>query len=256
MKEIFPKHTFLSVLIVVFSFSCADQTTDNSLTVDAYRALGMPDPATKWDMTDYTQAHNVLAKLKWERPLQLPVKDSEKSGPLFEHMLSLEYLSFLQDSAITRSEKAYRISEFGRAYDYWIDVYSNPTLKRGYYDREIINIRMFNLSLTEAAVNLANEIGRSNDPSDVALQYGYPSIKRAYLECVNNYLQPLNYQSGLADQDMERMVDSIHNSVTRNREWLDSGAVNDLKHSLRSVMDSTSSDRVRDKYKRLESQLL
>ena len=256
MKEIFPKHTFLSVFIVVCSFSCADQKVDNSLTVDAYKALGMPDPLKTWDMTDYTQAHNVLAKLKWERPLQLPLKDSEKSGSLFEHMLSLDYLSFLQDSTITRSEKAYRVSEFGRVFDYWIDVYTNPTLKQNYYNREIINIRIFNLSLTEAAVNLAHEISRSNDPSDVALQYGYPSIKRAYLECVNNYLQPLSYESGVADEDMERLVDSIHNSVTRNREWLDSGAVSDLKHSLRSVIDSTSSNRVRDKYKRLESQLL
>ena len=255
MNESFIKHAFLSVFIAVCSFSCTDKRVDNSLTIDAYRALGMPDPARKWDMTDYTEAHNVLAKLKWERPLQLPVKDSEKSGLLFEHMLSLDYLSFLQDSTITRSEKAYRISEFGRVYDYWIDVYTNPTIKRSYYNREIIDIRIFNLRLTEAALNLAHAINRSDDPSDIALQYGYGPIKRAYLQCVNNYLQPRSYASEFIVQDMERMVDSIHYSVMRNREWMDSSAVNELKHSLRSVMDSTSSARVRDKYKGLENQL-
>jgi len=225
------------------------------LTIDAYRALGMPDPDKKWDMADYTQARNVLGKLKWESPLQLPVKESKKSGSLFERMVSLDYLLFLQDSASTRNEKAQRISEFGVVYDYWIDVYTHPTIQRSYYNREIVDIRIFNLRLAEAAFNLANEINQSDDPNDIALRYGYGSIKRAYFECLNNYLQPQSYGSAFADQEIERMVDSIHQSVIRNIEWMDSSAVSELKHSLRSVNDSTLSTRIRDKYRRLETSL-
>jgi len=256
MNRSFAKHTFLIVVILACSFSCGNKKPDNSLTIDAYRALGMPDPDKKWDMADYTQARNVLAKLKWESPLQLPVKDSKKSGSLFERMVSLDYLLFLQDSTTTRNEKAQRISEFGVVYDYWIDVYTNPTIQRSYYNREIADIRIFNLKLAEEAFNLANEINKSDDPPDIALQYGYGSIKRAYLECLNNYLQPQAYGSAFADEDNERMVDSIHQSVMRNRKWMDSSAVTELKHSLRSVMDSTSSTRTRDKYKRLEKSLV
>lgn len=228
---------------------------DNSLTIDAYKELGMPDLNKQWDMADYTQAHNVLAKLKWEKQLQLPIKDSDKSGLLFEHMLSLDYLSFLQDSSMSRSEKAERISKFGVVYDYWIDIYSVPTVKPNYYNREIADIRIFNLRIAEAAFTLANEIIRSDDPSDVALHYGYNPIKRAYLECLNQYLQPKSNAWEFADQDMERMIDSIHQSVIRTKEWMDATAVNELKQSLRSAMDSTSSARLRDKYKFLENQL-
>jgi hypothetical protein len=255
MRARIEKHTFSIVFILVFSFSCADKKADNSLTVNAYKELGMPDPNKKWDMADYTQAHNVLARMKWERQQQLPVKDSEKSGLLFNHMLSLEYLSFLKDSTITRSEKAHRITEFARVYDYWIDAYTIPTLKGNYYNREIIDIRLFNLRLTEAALNLAHEINRSNDPADIVLQYGYPSIKRAYLECLNTYLQPLNYASEFESPDMERMVDSIYQSMMRNKDWMDTSVVNQLKHSVRSAMDSTSSGQLRDKYRRLENDL-
>jgi hypothetical protein len=256
MNRSFAKHTFLIVVILACSFSCGIKKADNSLTIDAYRALGIPDPGKKWDMADYTQARNVLAKLKWESPLQLPVKDSKKSGLMFEHMLSLDYLQFLQDSVITRNEKAQRISEFGVVYDYWIDVYTNPTIQRSYYSPEIVDIRIFNLRLAEAAFNLANEINKSNDPHDIALRYGYGSIKRAYLECLNNYLQPEVYGWAFAEQDIERMVDSIHQSIMRNKEWIDSSAVTELKYSLRSAMDSTSSTRTRDKYKRLEKLLV
>jgi hypothetical protein len=255
MKSRFVKDTFPIVYILVFIFSCAHKRSDNSLTIDAYKELGMPDEKKKWDMTDYTQARNVLTRMKWEKPTQLPVKESKKSGLLFEHMLSLDYLSFLKDSTITLNEKAQRISEFGVVYDYWIDVYTIPTLKGNYYSREIIDIRIFNLRLTEAALNLAHEINKSNDPADIALQYGYPSIKRAYLECLINYLQPQSYGSGFAEDEMETMVDSIHHSVMRNKTRLDSNTVNELKHALRLATDSTSSDALKDKYKLLENHL-
>lgn len=257
MSESYARHAFLIVFIVTWCFSCADRDRgmDNSLTIDAYKELGMPDANKKWTMADYTQAYNVLAKLRWEKQLQLPVRNSDKSGLLFDRMVSLDYLSFLQDSALTRSEKAQRISEFGVAYDYWIDLYTTPTVQANYYNREIVDIQIFNLGLTEAAFNLANEINESDDPADIALQYGYNTIKRGYLECLNDYLLPRNDRSEFAHEDMGKMVDSIYHSVMRNKEWLDSSDVSVLKQSVRSVMDSTSSARLVDKYKLLEKQL-
>ena len=217
--------------------------------------LGMPNPNDKWDMTDYVQARNVLTRLKWESPLHLPVKGSTKSGLLFERMLSLDYLSFLTDSTLTRSEKAQRISEFAVVYDYWGDVYTVPNLKQNPYGRELVDIRIFNLNVAEAAFNLAREIQESDDAADVALQYGYPFVKRSYFQCLNKYLQPPSYTLPLADTDMEIMLDSIHQSVMRNKAWMDSSTISELKHALRLATDSTSSGELKDKYRRLENYL-
>ncbi len=254
------RHALL-ISILAVCISCAQKSADNSLTIEAYRGLGIPDPDKEWNMADYSQAHNVLAKLKWEQELQLPVKDSQKSGALFKRMISRDYLSFLRDSTISRNEKARRISEFSVVYDYWMDIYNVPTVNKNYYDREIMDVRIFNLNLSEAAFKLANEINQSDDPSDVALQYGYPSIKRAYLECLNKYLQPRtfvharNVWQEFADQDMQRMVDSVHSSVMRNRVWLMDNDIRELRHSLNSVADSTSSNTIRAKYKQLDKEL-
>ena len=255
MSENIIKRVFFIVVIVAFCTSCAQKRSDNSLTIDGYRELGIPDPNQQWDMADYAKAHNVLAKMKWERQLQLPMQDSDKSGALFDRMVSIDYLVFLQDSTLTRSEKAQKISEFARVYDYWIDVYTIPTLKANYYNREIMSVRLFNLRLTEAALNLANKINDSDDPADVALQYGYESIKRAYLECVSSYLQPDNYRLQFSNEDMQKMVDSIHHSVLRNKQWLKDNEVVQLKQSLQSAMDSTSSATLKSKYKQLENHL-
>ena len=253
-------HAFL-ISILAVCFSCANKPGDNSLTIEAYRELGVPDPDKEWTMADYSKAHNILGKLKWERQLQLPVKDSKKSGSLFTRMISRDYLSFLQDSSISLNEKARRIVEFGVVYDYWMDIYSVPTVEKGYYDREIMEIKLFNLNLSEAAFKLANEINQSDDPADVALQYGYPSIKRAYLECLNKYLQPKDYVPAgdywqeFSDQDMKRMIDSVHMSVVRNKSQLLGNEIEELRQSVNSLSDSTSSDAIRKKYRYLEKEL-
>jgi len=248
------KHVVLIFFVLSGMFSCTNSLPDESLSVDEYVRLGMPDPGKPWEMADYTQAYNVLAKIKWEKPHQLPAKDSKKSGLLFDHMMSLEYLSFLQDTS-SLNEKAARISEFMRVYDNWIDIYTVPIIKENRYHREILEIQIFNLRLMEAMVNLAHKINRSDDPADVALQVGYNSIKENYFASLDNNFKMQRNTSAFLKRDLDRMADSVYASVLRNKEWIDSSDVNELHRSLRLVIDSTSSDYIRSKYKNLEESL-
>ncbi len=245
---------FLITITLITGFSCAKKNEDNSMSVNEYMKLGVPDPSQEWDLDKCTQAYDVLMQMKWEKPSQLPRRDSEKSGILFKHMLSLSNMSFLKDSTKSLNEKAEHISAFVKVYDYWMDVYANP-LFINYYNSEIIDIQIFNLGLCEAMVDLVHEINKSDDPADVALQYGYNSIKKNYTTCLNNDLKTQSNTSQFPEKDLDRMADSIYVSVMRNREWMDSTEVSELKQSLRLVMDSTSSDYIRNKYKSLEESL-
>lgn len=249
------KYVVPFILIVSCCFSCEDESKDNSLSVDEYMEMGIPDPYETWTMADYTQAHNVLAKIKWERPLNLPTKDSEKSGDLFRHMVGLEFLSFLQDSTMSLNEKAERISGFTKIYDYWMDVYTSPIVKKGYYQREILELQIFNLRVMEAMVNLAQKINESDDPADVALQYGYQSIVNNYVSSLANGLKTQRNTPEFLEQDLKRSADSIYASVMRNREWMDSSAVRAVQQSLKIAIDSVSSTYIRNKYQILEKSL-
>lgn len=243
------------IFFITCLFSCNDSAEDTSLNVDAYVALGLPDPAKKWNMEDYTQAYNVLAQLKWEKPLELPLKESEKSGRLFEHMMSLDYLSFLQDTVMSLNEKAERISEFTRVYGYWIDVYTVPIIKENRYHREIIDIKIFNLRLMEAMVKLAHKINDSKDPADAGLKSGYHAIKDNYLSSLQNDLETQSHTSQFLTRDLDRMADTIYVSVLRNKPWMDSRAIEGLNRSLQLVLDSTASDHIRNKYSSLKKSL-
>lgn len=254
MNAIFPKQIFLIVLILTGTFSCSKKNADKSLTLEEYMKLGVPDPANVWDMNDFSQAHGALGKLKWDRPYELPVKDSKKSGLLFEHMLSFKNISFLHDSTLSLNEKAARISAFVSVCDYWSDIYSNPVINN-YYRTELIDIQIFNLRLMEKMVNLAQEINKSDDPAAAVLKYGYKSITRNYLSSLKTQLKNQRHTSKFLKKDLERMADSIYTSVMRNKEWMDSSAISDVKQSLRLVLDSASSEYVRNKYTTLEKSL-
>ena len=254
MNAISLKQIFLIALILTSIFSCSKKQVDKSLTLDAYLKLGVPDPAKVWDMNDFSQAYGALGKIKWDRPYELPVKDSKKSGLLFEHMLSFENMSFLHNSKLTLNEKAEYITAFVRVNRYWMDVYSNPVIGN-FYHRELIYIQIFNLGIMDNMVNLALEINKSNDPTAVVLKQGVKSIKIDYLDCLTTDLKTQSHTSQFLKKDLDTMADTVYASVMRHKEWMDSSAVNDLKQSLHLVMDSTSSDHIRNKYTTLEKSL-
>ena len=255
MNTSFVKPLCVSILVLTALISCDEGSGDKSLSIDAYTALGVPDPGKKWTMDDYTQAHNALSRLKWERPLELPLKHSGKSGQLFARMVSLEYLSFLQDSALSLNEKAEQISAFTKVYDYWIDVYTVPIIKENRYHREILDIQIFNLRLMEAMVNLAHKIDSSHDATTVGLKSGYEAIKENYLSCLHNDLRTQSHTSLFLQDDLDRMADSITASVLRNKHWLDNRSIEELNRSLRLVLDSTSSEHIQSTYTQLEKAL-
>lgn len=256
MQQIAPmKHNplhYLFFVVLVLSMSCSQTREDHSLSIEEYMKLGVPDPTRKWDLEDYKQANNTLVQLKWQRPFVLPVKGSKKSGLLFDHMISFEYLSFLRDTTLSLNAKAERISEFVRVYDYWEDVYSTPILKESPYQRERLALRVFHLRLMEEMLNLMHKINKSDDPADIALQYGHKFIVNNYLTSLKTSLEMQRNAPDFLKPELDQMADSIYASVIRNREWMNSGILNELNGSLRAVIDSTTSDYVRGKYEHLK----
>ncbi len=247
--------TAVAVTVLVSAFSCAMKPADQSLSLEEYRNLGVPDPVKPWQISDYTQAWNALSLVKWRMPHQLPVRDSPKSGALFSHMLSLDYLSFLEDTTMALHEKAMQLVEFVRVYDYWMDIYSAPTLKKNHYHREIVALKQFHLHLMESMLHLANRINASDDPADKALQYGYKSIKGNYLTALSTFLEMPCLGPPFLTRDLETVADSVYASAMRNRSVLDHDEVAVLVRSLQSATDSTSSKYVRRKYLDLQRSL-
>jgi hypothetical protein len=246
----------LILVLLMVSVSCTKKyEKDYSLSIEEYQELGIPNPTRVWDPKDITNAGNALTELKWKNPYALPRKDSEKSGMLFRRMISLDNMTFLQDESNALNEKAYQILEFLSVFEGWIKLYNNPLWKKPYYHRELIEIYINGVNVTQKMLDIADKIQESNDPDDVMMQSGDAEIRINYVSSLLNVMKIQSNTSHFLEEDLEIMADSISISIERNKDWMDSIATNLLKQSMETVMDSTSSDYIKNKYRALSDLL-
>ena len=237
--------------LLIFNSCNRSSRSDSSLRLEGYRKLNIPDPNRIWTFKDIATTYSVLISLKFEHPFELPVKESKKSGMLFNRMISLENLDFLNNDSIPLYEKAHRIKGYLKVIDDWIDLYTNIRMRNQYYHRELIAIHIFGLNVTQKMLDLANKIKASDDPGDIAMKSGDQSIRKMYIDYLLVTLEIQKDMSPYMKEDMERMGDLVSASVIKNKDWMDSANKSKIIEELQLVIDRTSIGYIRDKYESL-----
>ena len=92
--------------------------------------MGVPDPNKVWSSEEIRIALDVFSRIKWEKPYTLPRKGSEKSGALFDRMISLGNMTFLQEDTLQLHDMAYLSLQFLQIFEKWKDVYTHPMWKK------------------------------------------------------------------------------------------------------------------------------
>ena len=197
----------------------------------------------------------MFSGIKWDKPYNLPRKGSKRSGMLFDRMVSLENMQFMQNDTLKHHDKAYALLRFLEIFEGWKDVYTHPMWKRQYYQRELVEINVNTVRVTEVMVALTKKIEVSDDPVDIRLQSGIPQVKRNYVSSVVNAMNLQSYTSQFFEKDLELMADSLSASLLRNKSRLDSMSLVQLKTSIDVVLDSTRSEYVTKKYNMLKNLL-
>ena len=166
-------------------------------------------------------------------------------------MVTIENLSFLQDETVPLHEKAHIIMEYLNIYSDFRDVYTNLQMKKQYYTRELVDIDIFVIRITQKMLDLGSEINESEDPSDVAMQSGFSSIQKMYLMYLTDVLEKQQHTSQYPEKTLELLSDSLSNAIRRNMEWFDEVDSEKVKQGMNAVIDSTSSRKIRDDYRAL-----
>jgi hypothetical protein len=166
-------------------------------------------------------------------------------------MINLENLSFLQDEILPLHEKAQIIMWWFDIYHGLNIVYTDFRMKRQYYIRELADIDIFGIRIAQQMLDLGNEINESDDPSDVAMQSDYPAIQKMYLNLLAELFEKQQHTSKYPEQTLELLSDSLSNSVRRNMGWFDEDASEKIKQEILTVIDSTSSRKIRNGYREL-----
>jgi hypothetical protein len=244
------KYIFLILILSLTLGSCnkAD-TPDHSLSLQEYGQLGMPDHSKIWDINDYSMAFFVLNTLKVEKPKSLPARSSETSAVLFKRMISLENLSFLKDETLPLWARADRIKWFVNTLMELKVAYTLIGVEKQYYAREIMDIDIYRLSVLHKMLELGQLINESEDPSDVAMQADFPQIQQMYVDIIVALLEEQQNSSMYPRTSLELLSDSISVSVKGNLDWFDETASGSIEEAMRSVMDHTTSRKIKSDYR-------
>ncbi len=247
------KNYLILILILSVSLNSCNKVneTDHSLTLVEYQELGMPDYNSVWNMEDYSNAFYVLNTLKYQNPKALPTRDSEKSGVLFSRMISLDNLSFLQDETLPLYAKAEMIKWFVNSLMELKVAYTTIGINTQYYVRELNDIDITRMRVAQRMLDLGKKINESEDPSDVDMQSDYPEIQKMYLNILSELLDKQQHTSQYPEQTLELLSDSLSSSVRRNMLWFDEDASALIKQEMLTVIESTSSRKIKKDYREL-----
>jgi hypothetical protein len=247
IKQIAPIYVIL--FIFVSCGTLADK--DLSLSSGEYQAFQMPDPSKIWNQEDYWKAYGALLKVKNQKPYSLPRKGSNKSGEYFDRMTSMENFSFLNSDTLSLKEKAYRIQPFLVIQSELTDVYTNIYGEEQYYNRELIDLYLLGLTISDKMLELAKKINDSDDPEDRSMQSGYDAILFTFVSTIQFILEEQKNPSTYREEDLERLSDSISTAVLRNLKWLRPSDKQMIETRISHVVDSVSSPHVRKNYQTL-----
>jgi hypothetical protein len=244
------KSYFLFITVVLVSFaSCSHPNRkDHSYPLKKYRELGIPDISRPWKVSEFAGVIATLRAIKNKNPLSLPRKGSRKSGELFDHLISMDNLSFLKLDTLPLYEKAYRIQSFVHIQGEYVDIYTDLYHREQYYNKELIEFYIYGISITQRMLDLAYQINESDQPGDIGMQSGFDAIQYIHTSMLTAALDEQKHTSLYKTEDLERLSDSIALSVRRNMSWFDSVATANIKQNMSVVIDSSTSDKIRDEY--------
>ncbi len=249
------KNYLLFILVLLVCMVSCNKKSDYSYPLERYQELGMPDFNGAWKISEFGDVIGTLRDVQNNEPFSLPRKGSRKSGKLFEHMVSMDNLSFLNIDTLPLYEKAYRIQSFLQIQSEYIDIYTDLRHREQYYNEELIDFYIYGISITQKMLDLAYIINESDAPGDVGMQSGFPAIQYIHVTMLSDALNKQKNTSLYNAEDLETLGDSIALSLRRNMTWFDSTAVEGIKQNMLVVIDSSSSDNIRNEYREIINSL-
>lgn len=250
------KYIFQFLLLSFILGSCAKmEYTDNSLSLEEYARLGMPDHNKIWDINDYSYAFLVLNTLKIQNPQALPARTSERSAELFNRMISPENLSFLEDDTLPLWTRADMIKWFVNTLMELKVAYTLIGVEKQYYAGELMDIDIFRITVLHEMLELGQRINESDNPSDLAMQADFPHIQQMYVSLIVELLEEQQKTAHYPRTSLELLSDNISASVRGNLHWLDNDAKGDIDEAMHRVMEHTTSRKIKSDYRKI-SELL
>ncbi len=245
--------TFLVLLILILVNGSCNKIfkKDLSLTVKEYQSLGMPAIDTIWSYDYLVKAHVAIANARMKNFYSLPRANSKRSGIVFNQFINKNNLSFLNDTSISRRDKALQIQSFWNFISDIGRMYNNEYRIEQYYSRELTDIYTFDLYVREKMFDLAREINNSNEPGDKSMQSGLKAVCFSYERLIYTLLGEQVKSNAYNKKDMDRLSIEIARSLSEYFKWIEPSDRQGIIIQIQNTIEKSPSDYVRNNYRNL-----
>ncbi|HUX94916.1 MAG TPA: hypothetical protein VMV47_04220 [Bacteroidales bacterium] len=230
-----------SLIIYLSISSCNQIKKDYSLKTEDYIKLGMPDHSKKWTGDDYSEANITLSTLQMEAPLSLPRKNSRKSGEMFNRIVNEENISFVYDTAIPLKVRAFLIQHYPRIIGEVENIYSFEEKGKPVYKEELLDIKIFELTIHDKMLELAKIINESDDETLAGFKDGMKMVQYNYLKLIPRLMTELVKTDQYSEDDRIRLSKALTGSIMNSSYWLSASDKNTLKSGLTASSENCKS---------------
>lgn len=235
---------FFLVLLIISTTECSDEK-DESFTLAEYRKMGVPDPGIKWSKHEYGQALSVLRSQKLYGSMSLPRKFSRKSGTIFKRLVSIDNISFVNDTNIPLMDKAYLIQHFGSFQEGMIGLYTYQVKDPRYYNHELIDIFIFGLAINNDMLYLAEKLRMSENMDEKLMSANSDVVHKNYTKLIYKILIELKKSDIYKNRELKRLSNSVSESLSKNWKKIDSDERVKISFEVRQILKSPVSKTIK-----------
>jgi len=241
----------IAVLIFFFltiSVGCNSQSTkDESLTVQQYEMLGMPNPEKIWQNMEYDQCIVTLSDLKKENSKSLPQLKSEKSSILFRRIISPENLLFINDSSIDLQKRSIQLQFISANFGKLLFLYYQNDAAKQYYSNEVVELIIFGFNIAEESFILTNDLLKNVTVLTEEMKLGIQKLKDGYRKTILGTLSELERSNQYHVEDLEKLSITLHKNIRTNIKWIDPNVRLEIKKQITKITQKKYSQIVNDK---------
>jgi hypothetical protein len=242
------KTTVLIFFFLTISAGCNSQSTkDESLTVQQYEMLGMPNPEKIWQNMEYDQCIVTLSDLKKENSKSLPQLKSEKSSILFRRLISPENLRFINDSSIDLQKRSIQLQFISANFGKLLFLYYQNDASKQYYSNEVVELIIFGFNIAEESFILTNDLLKNVTVLTEEMKLGIQNLKDGYRKTILGTLSELERSNQYHVEDLEKLSIELHRNIRTNIKWIDPNVRLEIKKQITKITQKKYSQIVNDK---------
>lgn len=215
---------------------------DESLYLDDYIVMGVPDEADTWSGIEMKQAKAALFRISLQESSHLPRYQSDKSGELFERLTADENLDMYRNLSLSIDQRIPDALDYLQSSSKILGLYLEAFDQHAVGGSEIVELRGASLRLSVIIMKLFNEFLPTidkGDPTYLVRMNGLKKMRHGTALMVEDHLRVLAESQLYHTSDLKRMVGYLQSTLPEILPELSKADRSKILNRLRSLRDES-----------------